>query len=190
MSKKLKNLLFILILGSVCTSLLLWIRGYTLPRIEQYQELRLKSSILEAAGIYSSEDEVDKAFQKNIREMEKGGQIFYLSPNNHYIFEFEGRGLWGMIEGVITLNRDLETIENIRIVSQEETPGLGGRISEEDFLSGFKRKKTLPRLLLALRRKAVKANEVDAITGATMTSKALIDMINESVIDFRNTVKR
>jgi len=67
---------------------------------------------------------------------------------------------------------------------------LGGRISEEDFLSGFKRKKTLPRLLLALRRKAVKANEVDAITGATMTSKALIDMINESVIDFRNTVKR
>lgn len=190
MNVKLKNLLFILILGSVSTSLLVGIKDYTLPKIERYHELRLKSTILEAADIGYEKGGLEDTFTGSIREIEKNGFTYYLSPRNLYIFIFEGRGLWGMITGAISLNPDLETIENLRIVSQEETPGLGGRISEEVFLNQFKKKRVAPQLLLALRQKATKVNEVDAITGASMTSKALIDMINESVIDFRDKVAR
>lgn len=170
-------------------SLLLGIRSYTLPKIERYQEVRLKSTILDAASIYYDEDRIDEVFKNNIRKTEEDGHIYYLSPDNHYIFEFKGRGLWGMIEGVITLNPDLVTLENVHIVSQEETPGLGGRISEEGFLSQFKEKKVSPKLFLTLRKKAMGINEVDAITGASMTSQALIDMINESIIDFRKMME-
>ena len=187
---RLRNVIFILVLGSVCTTLLLWIKGYTLPMIERYQEFRLKSSILEAAGVAYDSNNLDKVFHENIREMKNDGFIYYLSPDDSYIFEFEGRGLWGIIQGVITLDPDLETIENIRIISQEETPGLGGRISEEDFLVQFRGKKVSPRLSLILRRRATEVNEVDSISGASLTSQALIDMINESVLNFRQLLGR
>lgn len=185
MNTKLKNLLFILILGSVCTFLLISFRNYTLPMIERYHELELKSTILEAGGIPYKEAEIEEVFSKNIREVKKNTFTYYLNPNNLYIFIFEGRGLWGMITGAITLNPDLKTIENLRIISQEETPGLGGRIGEESFLNQFKKKEISPKLFLTTRRKAVKANEVDAITGASLTSQALVDMINQSVLAFR-----
>lgn len=188
MNTKLKNLLFILILGSVCTGLLVGIKSYTTPKIERYNEVRLRSTILDAAAIDYEKTSLDEVFNTKIRKFKKDGLIFYMSPDNLYIFTFEGRGLWGMIEGAIALRRDLKTIENLRIISQEETPGLGGRISEQGFLGQFKNKQVSPKLFLALRRKAQEANEVDAITGASMTSEALIDMVNESVINFRNNV--
>jgi Na+-transporting NADH:ubiquinone oxidoreductase subunit C len=189
MREKFKDLLFILILGSICTSILLGIKSYIQPKIEFYQEMKLKSSILEAAGLSYTEDNLEEVFDNNIREIQKNSFVYYLTPDDYYVFEFRGRGLWGMIEGIVTLDSDLETIENIQIISQEETPGLGGRISEESFLAQFRKKKILPRLLLVLRGKARRVNEVDAISGASMTSEALIKMINESVIDFRRVIK-
>ncbi len=170
--------------------MLIGIERYTEPRIERYQELRLRSTILEAAGMKYDENNLNNVFNTNIREIKKHGFTYYVSPDGLYIFTFTGRGLWGMISGAISLMPDLETIENIKIISQEETPGLGGRIAEEGFLSQFKKKRFSPGLDLVLRKKAAGSNEVDAITGASMTSKALVDMMNEAVADFRKIVTR
>lgn len=188
MNEKLKNLLFIVILGSVCTSVLIGIRSYTLPIIERYHDLRLKETIMDAAGIDYEKDELTSAFDKNIKTVTRNNFTYYISPDNLYIFIFEGRGLWGMISGSIALNPDLETLDNIKIISQEETPGLGARIAEEEFLNQFRQKKVSPKLFMAMRKKASEANEIDAVTGASMTSKALIDTINESVINFRHAI--
>jgi Na+-transporting NADH:ubiquinone oxidoreductase subunit C len=190
MDNKLKNLLFILILGSVSAALLLGIRAYTLPIIERYQEVNLKSTVLEAAGIGHAESDLDEVFNRNIRVERKDELTYYLTPDNLYIFEFEGRGLWGMIKGLVTLKPDLETIQNIRIIAQEETPGLGGRIAEEEFLNQFQQKRMAPELALAMRQKAVRDNEVDAISGASLTSKALIKMINQSGRRFRRRLRK
>ncbi|MFQ5952843.1 MAG: FMN-binding protein [Candidatus Omnitrophota bacterium] len=185
MIKKLKDVLFILILGSVCTGLLLGVKSYTYPVIARHEERTLKATILDAAGVAYTSDTLKEDFKKNIRIRSENGFVYYLTPDNFYVFEFEGRGLWGLIKGVVTLNKDLETIESIKIISQEETPGLGGRIEEEGFLAQFKKKKVSPMLELVLRRKATKINEIDAISGASISSRALIDTINESVEDFR-----
>lgn len=190
MNKKLRNLIFILVLGSISAGLLLGIRAYTLPKIERYQEIRLRSTILEAAGLAYDETSLDEVFAGKIRTKEKNGFTYYLSPADLYIFEFEGRGLWGMITGVVTLKPDLESVENIRIIAQEETPGLGGRIAEEGFLSQFHDKKVSPRLVVALRQKATADNEIDAISGASISSLALVGMINEAVIDFRRILEK
>lgn len=189
MNKKLKNLVFILVLGSICIGLLLGLRGYTLPIIKRDQEITLKRTILTAAGIDYAQGDSNRLFEEKIRKGKKGGFAYYISPDGEYIFEFKGRGLWGMIEGVITLGSDLTTIKNIQILSQEETPGLGGRIGEKGFLDGFKDKKVLPRLLVAMRKKATKNNEIDAITGATLSTDALIKMVNDSVENFRKTIE-
>lgn len=190
MSSKLKNLLFILVLGSVSAALLLGIKAYTLPIIERYQATTLKATILDAAGIGFDKGDLNEIFSRNIKTEEKDGLVYYLTPDNLYIFEFEGRGLWGMIKGLVTLKSDLETIQNIRIIAQEETPGLGGRITEKEFLDQFQNKKMVPELFLVLRQKAVSDNEIDAISGASLTSKALLKMINRSGKRFRRRLRR
>lgn len=190
MSSKLKNLLFILVLGSVSAALLLGIKAHTLPIIERYQATTLKATILDAAGIGFDKGDLNEIFSRNIKTEEKDGLVYYLTPDNLYIFEFEGRGLWGMIKGLVTLKSDLETIQNIRIIAQEETPGLGGRITEKEFLDQFQNKKMVPELFLVLRQKAVSDNEIDAISGASLTSKALLKMINRSGKRFRRRLRR
>lgn len=190
MNKSVKNLLFILILGSVATALLIGIRTYTLPIIRQNQDNTLKMTILEAAGIQFNRGELDQTFRDKITKEEINGQTFFVSPDGLYIFEFEGRGLWGMIKGLVSLKSDLETIDNIKVIAQEETPGLGGRIAEEAFLKQFHNKKFAPELILTLRQKAVKDTEIDAISGASLTSKAFVDMINDSGTRFRKRLRR
>ena len=188
MGKKLGGILFILILGSVYTLMILGIKNYTYPMISYHERIEFKSAILDAADIGYNEDNLEEIFDKNIREVENEEFIYYLSPSNLYIFEFKGRGLWGPIIGIITLNSDLETIEGIQIIAHEETPGLGGRITEEAFLTQFVKKKRTPRLEIILRKKSTKNNEVDAISGASMTSAALVDMINDSVENLRKSI--
>jgi Na+-transporting NADH:ubiquinone oxidoreductase subunit C len=189
MNEKFKNLIFILILGSISTALLLGLRAYTLPQIERYQERQLKSAILEAAGEEYEAEYLEGTFARKIRKREDK-IIYYLSREDNYIYEFEGRGLWGMIRGLVTIKPDLETIENVKIIAQEETPGLGGRIAEDEFLGQFRNKKVSPRLGLSMRGKAAGASEVDAISGASISSKALIEIINDSVEELRREIKR
>lgn len=187
--KKIMNVLFILALGSVSTILLVGIRNYTLPRIKQYQEDKLKKTILVAAGVSFNEDNFNEVFNEKISLVTKEQTHFYLSPDRLHIFKFEGRGLWGMIKGVITMDPDLVTIRNIKIIAQEETPGLGARIAEEAYLDQFKGKRVVPQLMLVLRRKAIDANEVDAISGATMSSDALVNILNEAIVHFRKITR-
>jgi Na+-transporting NADH:ubiquinone oxidoreductase subunit C len=188
MVKKIKDIIFILVLGSVSTLLLLGIKAYTYPKIARYEELKLKTTILDAAGINYNRYNYRQVFNKNIHKVTKNGFVYYLGPNNFYIFEFQGRGLWGLIKGVVSLKPDLETIKSIKIIFQEETPGLGGRITEASFLKQFENKKVFPQLNLTLRRKAEKNNEVDSISGASMTSMALVKMINETVKKLRQSL--
>lgn len=190
MFKKIVDILFILVLGTVCSSALIGIRRYTLPKIERYQETKLRATILEAAGLSYDASNIDEVFQRHITRIERGAYEYYLGPDNRYVFEFIGRGLWGLIEGVIVLDEDMETLKAVRIVSQEETPGLGARISEASFLNQFADKKISPRLNVVLRRRATEINEVDAISGATLSSEALVRIINEATEYFWINVRK
>ena len=82
------------------------------------------------------------------------------------------------------MNDDMETIRGFTIVEQAETPGLGGRIVEPWFMDQFKGKKVKPALHIISNRQGDNPNEIDAITGATETSKALNTIINDGLARF------
>ena len=50
----------------------------------------------------------------------------------------DGPGLWGSIEGYVAISKDYSTILGLTFITQSETPGLGGRIGEEEYLSQFR----------------------------------------------------
>ena len=84
---------------------------------------------------------------------------------------------------------DLKTIKGIIIIHQEETPGLGGRIAEADFLDRFETKKVFPRLTIQPPGKASGNNEVDGITGATLSCKAFEEILNREIEKYISVIK-
>ncbi len=84
----------------------------------------------------------------------------------------------------ICVGSDLETIKGIEALDHAETPGLGGRMTEDEFKRQFIGKKLKPKISLVRGRETVGPDEVHAITGASYTSKGIEDIINEAMKTF------
>ena len=181
MNDKALMVVFVLILGSVLTTALVGVDQYTKDRIEANRQLKIRTRVLEALDILYTKDRVEEKFSESVKIEEIEEKRFYTSQDGNIAFEFAGSGLWGAISGVLALSPDLETIKGLTIIRQNETPGLGGRIAEEDFLNRFSGKKISPKLVITRPDKASAENEVDGITGATLTCKAFEKIVNEQV---------
>ena len=79
---------------------------------------------------------------------------------------------------------DQETIKGIEVLEHAETPGLGGRMTDDEFKRQFIGKKVKPKLSFVRDRESVSDNEVHAITGASYSSKGLEAIINEAMETF------
>jgi Na+-transporting NADH:ubiquinone oxidoreductase subunit C len=84
----------------------------------------------------------------------------------------------------ICVSPDMETVKGIEVLDHAETPGLGGRMTDEEFKRQFIGKKLKPRISLVRGRETVGPDEVHAITGASYTSKGIEDIINEAMKSF------
>lgn len=182
MRDNLQMIIFVVILGMLLSAVIFAVNSLTAPRIAKNDELTMKRSILEAHAIRYQESDLETSFNQNIDVVKKGARTYYVSKNGDIAFEFSGSGLWGPIRGVISLASDRRTIRRIMIIHQEETAGLGGRLAERKYLSNFAGKKFTPTIEIVNRRRAEKDNEVDGITGATLTSKAFEKLINAQVM--------
>jgi len=178
MKDRLSVIAFVLILGTILTTALVIANDFTAPIIEKNQELKLKSSVLDAFGIDYSKNDLEETFSQNIQILKKNKLAFYIYQNKGVAFEFSGKGLWGPIRGILALQPELERIKGIKIIHQEETPGLGGRIGEEEYLNKFENKKLIPSIKILSPDKVNKDNEVDAITGATLSCNAFEQILN------------
>lgn len=184
MRDTLRMILFVVVLGLLLSAVIFTVNSFTAPRIAKNDELTMKRTILDAHGVSFRESDLEAVFDRDIVVATKGAKTFYELKNGDIAFEFQGSGLWGPIRGVISLGRDLQTIKKIIVIHQEETAGLGGRLAERKYLSGFENKKFAPTIEILNRRSAAKENEVDGISGATLTSKAFEKIINGQVAEY------
>ena len=179
LKRKLLDVLFIVVLGVVSVALLLAAQSYSAPAVKRFRETRLKTNILTAAGIPWTSADFSEVFEQRVREETRGGVGWFVA-DSLVIYEFKGRGLWGMIEGIATFDSALTHIVSVRVLSQEETPGLGDRIKDASYLVTYRGKTAAEPLELAMRHEAEGENEVDAISGATLSSQALVKTISEA----------
>jgi Na+-transporting NADH:ubiquinone oxidoreductase subunit C len=109
-------------------------------------------------------------------------------------FIFIATGFWGPIIGVAVVSEDFSTIQNIQFLEHEETPGLGGRIEEPWFTDQFKGLKIAwdqppgQRIVIGPSTDATVNNRVDAITGASQTSMALMKSLNAELALYREAL--
>ncbi|RLG57231.1 MAG: electron transporter RnfG [Hadesarchaea archaeon] len=91
-----------------------------------------------------------------------------------YAMIVEGRGFGGKIKAAIGIRLD-GTIQRVRVISHSETPGLGSKVAGDEFLAQFEGK-TLEELKLKK-----EGGEIDAVTGATISSRAVVDIVREEL---------
>jgi len=174
---------FLIILGAISSFSLEFIANVTEPTIARNKLLGLKQGVLTVLQIPFTNDTLEETFDKEIITEENEKATVYTSRKDHSIaFELEGPGFMGPLKAVLGLKNDLSTLSGFYVLEQEETPGLGGRISEGWFQKQFSGKHLRPKVLLVKTGKGTSAaNEVDAITGATMTSRAVEKLINKGI---------
>ena len=99
----------------------------------------------------------------------------------------EGPGLWGNIKGVIALNPSLDKILGIEFFSHAETPGLGGRIDGTGYKNQF-RNISLMNKNPFITYLPDQNGKVEGISGATITSNAVLNLINNEIHTFKNNL--
>lgn len=90
-------------------------------------------------------------------------------------FKASGKGYSSSVETMVGMLKD-GTISAIKILSQNETPGLGARVAEPSFTSQFSQ------------RNIRDLSQVQAITGATISSKAVIDSVKEKAEEIKKLI--
>lgn len=139
-----------------------------------------------------------KAQNYNIKDASKSGEALlpvYNFKNGISVIPIYGAGLWGPVWGYIAFEKDLNTIAGAYFDHASETPGLGGKIKDDPaFRAQFGGKKVdfsdaKPFNIVKGGAPAGKANAIDAITGATMTSKGLDGAINQWLDAYKNYLK-
>lgn len=114
----------------------------------------------------------------------KEGKTFYIVP-------LRGKGLWGPIWGYISLEADMNTIYGASFAHKSETPGLGAEIETEKFQQQFIGKKIFDEsgdfVSVTVIKGGAPPNDmhgVDAISGATITSKGVSEMFKRTLNNY------
>lgn len=111
-----------------------------------------------------------------------------------YVFELKGTGLWGGIGGYLALDADKNTIYGVNFNHESETPGLGAEIVTAKFRNQFNGKhirNAQGDLCSVAVLKAGKtadngAEQVDAVSGATITSTGVSDMLYNRLHEYES----
>ncbi len=132
-------------------------------------------------------DEIDvaKVWKEPAQEREMPVFIYDNAGKKYYIFPLRGKGLWDDIWGYVALDSDLNTLVGVSFDHKGETPGLGAEIKDNPhFAEQFAGKQIFDEqgqfVSVVLKKGGAAPGDkhaVDAITGATLTSNGVTQML-------------
>lgn len=162
-NNKIYTIAFLTIIVLISVVLLMFISSITLPRVEAQQEEEVRLMLSE---MFEDMDDFERS--EDIYNILKDGQTI------GYAFRGTGDGYGGDINILIGLNSD-KTIKEIVVLLHTETPGLGSKITESAFLDQF------VGLSLEEIKLSKEGGRVDAITGATISSEAMVSGVKQAI---------
>lgn len=141
--------------------------NYIMPQAEKIQDSTIE---LDAEGNI-----------KEIYEAVNGNDVI------GYVLKVTSKGFHGAIDFVVGISNE-DTVTGMKVLAHSETPGLGAKISEEKFTERFKNKPATD-YLEVVKVTPNKDTEVEAISGATTSSKASVNAVNEAITFYLEKIK-
>ena len=161
MNETLKLAITLMVISVFSAAALAVVYEKTYPIIQANKIGKLNNALKEALPAESFEEQEpfeEKRIFKGFDNENNQVGIAVLSP---------APGFQSVIKVLIGIDTKTKTVTTIKILEHLETPGLGSRIEEPDFLGQFK-------------QQGLEKQDFDAITGATISSKAVIDSVKET----------
>ena len=139
-------------------------------------------------GTTGGENAGFKLESKDYKEGKLALYICRVNGETKYVIPVCGMGLWGPISGYIALNGDKSTVYGVYFNHESETAGLGAEIKDNKaWQEKFQGKKLFKNgddkaIALSVEKKVEDpTTQVDAVTGATLTSNGVRDMLREAL---------
>lgn len=161
----------------------------TRPLIEYHKLQALKAAISEVLPQYDYYDEMEV----------EGISLFVGKLDNQdepvgIAFEVDGSGFQGNISMMLGVDPTFTNITGMKVLEQVETPGLGTKIVEDPsnkenpiwFSEQFKNLNIFPQIDVVKNVKPSTPNEIQAISGATISSKAVVSILNDNIAKVKN----
>lgn len=180
------TLLFMLFISAVLTFALAAAYEGFKPAIRKNEQLQEQRAVLYALGLDTGlkDAEVASFYSDNIKKGELNGVpvlVYGQGGPQAYAVPFEGSALWGQIRGYLGVTAAKDQATGLVFTYQNETPGLGGRIDEAWYKEQFR---GLPLASgAALKYGAQPDYQLDAVTGATQTSQAVLRTLNKALAE-------
>jgi len=184
-----RPIIFMIIITVLYTGTLATINEVTKDKVLSNREAKKQSALLYVLDIPTNgktPSEINEIFNSHIKTIDNNDDVYYegykddsLVANIYLIY---GSALWGNLEGLIALTPDLTEILGVEFLSHNETPGLGARIDETWYKEQFRgipiSQETSANYLSY---KSTTQKSIEAISGATSTSNAVLRILNENI---------
>lgn len=163
MENKFYPVIFLAVIVFVAVILLMYVNNITTAKILEQREAKI---VTQLENIFPDMDKYE--LKDDIYIVLKNGETI------GYTFIAKGKGYGGEISTLVGIDKDF-AIKEITVMSNTETPGLGIRITLASFTDQFKGLKSQDVVL------SKNGGKVDAITGATISSRAVTDSVKKEL---------
>ena len=171
---------------------------YTLPIIQENKATMLKEAIfkvLESCDTYKTlVVNNDKLVFLSENDEDNKSEKIYLGYNKDKQpigFAIPGAepGFQDIIGVIYGYNSVSSSIIGFEVLESKETPGLGDKIFKDAaFQENFVKLQVMPNIITVKNGTKMKENEVEAITGATISSKAVVRLLNKSISIWKDKI--
>ncbi len=170
----------VLVLGAVFAVLLAGAQTSFSGRIKENQDRALNEAIGEVVpGTERSELVPIEGYDRNVFKCQGGdGHVA------GWAIDAVGLGFADKIRLVIGLSADGATITGLKVIDNVETPGLGNKIAgegEDAWPEQFRGLKATTKVVRVKQKRNLEHNEIQAITGATISSDAVTKIVNDAI---------
>jgi electron transport complex protein RnfG len=173
MNRRLKMILILTLFACISGGVLSLVYLFSAPLIELNMLEEQRRSIFNVVPGIERYEENEKSGIQFFECLDSSGTVV------GYALPAQGNGYQGVIKLMVGLRPDLSEITGISVLEQVETPGLGGRISEDSFQEQFRGNK--PAIGYVKNKAPDKPTDIQAITGATISSRSVVSIINRNI---------
>lgn len=183
MKQVIHMLITLTIIGVVSGAALSQLSNWAKPKIAMHRAAELQQAIFLVQPDAKSFEKIESELESYEVYDEAKDLIGYALP-------YDGSGYQGNIRVMIGVSKDMKEIVGIEILEQLETPGLGTKIAEEPYKGQYNGLSADPNVIYVKGESPDQPNEIQTITGATISSVAVVDIVNAGIEHLRSIQKQ
>ena len=192
---------YIIIYSTILVVIVAFLLAFVSSSLKDKQEANVKldqeKQVLNSLNLRDKSDSEAHALYEKIVEFDEAQNLYVCTLENgdmKYVFPLKGMGMWGGISGFIDLDADMNTVYGAYFNHESETAGLGAEIKDsrawqEKFIGKkvFDGKHNVA--ISVVKNVEQPEYQVDCVTGATLTSNGVSEMLQKGFSQYAETLK-